>query len=326
MRARNREINIFNMSLLDILTGMLGAFLFLMLGLLPYYAKVSKNKDIDPAEVEQLRNTVQQQKQQIDGLNKQIADLTKQLEELKKQAADNSGNPQYAQQLQQQIDQMTKERNFWQNSQRILTISSMWDVQDVDIDVLVMTPDGTIISPKTKDVVLGKKALYDGDDSHGPGYATRHEGLLIYLDKGGDYLVFYRVPKNANPASYAGLQASYMYSESQGMADNQGVIIHENGLAPAHGEMAAPGGLYAWTILTYDPDKMSITPKEVNPAKLPHGLIMPQGIPNTATPTPPVTSPHFPFDRTRPSSTQPPPAPTAQPTPTGGPPPPAPGF
>jgi hypothetical protein len=40
MRARNREVNIFNMSLLDILTGMLGAFLFLMLGLVPYYTKV----------------------------------------------------------------------------------------------------------------------------------------------------------------------------------------------------------------------------------------------------------------------------------------------
>jgi hypothetical protein len=39
MRARSREVNIFNMSLLDILTGMLGAFLFLMLGLVPYYSK-----------------------------------------------------------------------------------------------------------------------------------------------------------------------------------------------------------------------------------------------------------------------------------------------
>ena len=44
MRTRNREVNIFNMSLLDILTGMLGAFLFLMLGLVPYYTKTSKAK------------------------------------------------------------------------------------------------------------------------------------------------------------------------------------------------------------------------------------------------------------------------------------------
>ncbi|MBN9662852.1 MAG: hypothetical protein J0H49_31930 [Acidobacteria bacterium] len=37
MRARNREVNIFNMSLLDILCGALGAFCFLMLVLLPYW-------------------------------------------------------------------------------------------------------------------------------------------------------------------------------------------------------------------------------------------------------------------------------------------------
>ena len=39
MKAKNREINIFNMSLLDILTGALGAFLFLMLGMMPAYVK-----------------------------------------------------------------------------------------------------------------------------------------------------------------------------------------------------------------------------------------------------------------------------------------------
>jgi len=45
MRGRSREVNIFNMSLLDILTGMLGAFLFLMLGLVPYYTKAQNQHD-----------------------------------------------------------------------------------------------------------------------------------------------------------------------------------------------------------------------------------------------------------------------------------------
>jgi hypothetical protein len=39
MRPRNREVNIFNMSLLDILCGALGAFCFLMLALFPDHAK-----------------------------------------------------------------------------------------------------------------------------------------------------------------------------------------------------------------------------------------------------------------------------------------------
>jgi len=42
MRAGNREVNIFNMSLLDILCGALGAFCFMMIALLPHYAKASK--------------------------------------------------------------------------------------------------------------------------------------------------------------------------------------------------------------------------------------------------------------------------------------------
>ncbi|MGH7907551.1 MAG: hypothetical protein ACREP6_13090 [Candidatus Binataceae bacterium] len=39
MRPRNREVNIFNMSVLDLLTGALGAFCFLTLALFPYYFK-----------------------------------------------------------------------------------------------------------------------------------------------------------------------------------------------------------------------------------------------------------------------------------------------
>jgi hypothetical protein len=39
MKPRNREVNIFNMSVLDLLTGALGAFCFLTLALFPSYYK-----------------------------------------------------------------------------------------------------------------------------------------------------------------------------------------------------------------------------------------------------------------------------------------------
>ena len=52
MRARSREINIFNMSLLDILCGALGAFCFMMLVLLPYYKPPGKQTDLHKQEVE----------------------------------------------------------------------------------------------------------------------------------------------------------------------------------------------------------------------------------------------------------------------------------
>src|SRR6186713_3116929 len=56
MKARNREINIFNMSLLDILCGALGAFCFMMLVLFPYYkpkAQMSDVPGVDPKTYEE---------------------------------------------------------------------------------------------------------------------------------------------------------------------------------------------------------------------------------------------------------------------------------
>src|SRR3712207_933626 len=95
MRARPREINIFNMSLLDILCGALGAFCFMMLVALPYYKGAGDAKqneqDIlvilqeievlraqmsDPAKAEELRKLIERLKaevQQLEGERNQLA-------------------------------------------------------------------------------------------------------------------------------------------------------------------------------------------------------------------------------------------------------------
>jgi len=52
MRASRREVNIFNMSLLDILCGALGAFCFLTLTLFPYYGKQTQNAGAKLAEAD----------------------------------------------------------------------------------------------------------------------------------------------------------------------------------------------------------------------------------------------------------------------------------
>jgi len=92
MRARSREINIFNMSLLDVLCGALGAFCFMMLTLFPYY---SSNKQENPpplppapppaavpdgADSEQLRAHIDKLNQQIADLNQQQAQARQQLQ------------------------------------------------------------------------------------------------------------------------------------------------------------------------------------------------------------------------------------------------------
>src|SRR4029434_7483039 len=84
MRARTREVQIFNMSLIDILCGALGAFCFMMLVLLPYYKppgsaadlqkEQTKTKDV-LKELENLKDAAKDT-----ALTQQMADLSRQLE------------------------------------------------------------------------------------------------------------------------------------------------------------------------------------------------------------------------------------------------------
>lgn len=116
MRARNREVNIFNMSLLDILTGMLGAFLFLMIGMVPYYTKVVTNKVGSEEDMKRLRQLEQENadlRSQVGGLEAQIAqlreenaNLRKQIEELQKMLAQTGGGPL----SQEEIEKLLKQK------------------------------------------------------------------------------------------------------------------------------------------------------------------------------------------------------------------------
>jgi hypothetical protein len=62
MRPRNREINIFNLSMLDVICGSLGTFILLMIILLPYY----KKSNID------YQQEIQQIQQQLDASRQQF--------------------------------------------------------------------------------------------------------------------------------------------------------------------------------------------------------------------------------------------------------------
>src|SRR5258708_27756825 len=108
MKRRNREINIFNMSLLDVLCGALGAFCFLMLVLLPYYdpnpAK-SKAPEVPPGvdpktyeeamarikELDEALKKFQKYAQELEEQNKQLEARNKQLENQLKDSKEASG-------------------------------------------------------------------------------------------------------------------------------------------------------------------------------------------------------------------------------------------
>lgn len=65
MRPRNREVNIFNMSLLDILCGALGAFCFMMLVLFPYWRPGGVNAKETEQNSEEMQRELGELKKQM---------------------------------------------------------------------------------------------------------------------------------------------------------------------------------------------------------------------------------------------------------------------
>jgi hypothetical protein len=110
MKVRPREINIFNMSLIDILCGALGAFCFMMIVSLPYYKPPGSGglreqqqatndlfKDIDrlqnsdlsdPKQLEELKKKLQELEAQVKQLQGQVNAYAAENEELKKKNED----------------------------------------------------------------------------------------------------------------------------------------------------------------------------------------------------------------------------------------------
>jgi hypothetical protein len=107
MRRRSREVNIFNMSLLDILCGALGAFCFMMIALLPYWRPagktaedIQKQYDKSMQELTELESEIGKVSGNASGLKEKIENLraqmrsieqrrqqeARQMEELKKRA------------------------------------------------------------------------------------------------------------------------------------------------------------------------------------------------------------------------------------------------
>lgn len=77
MKPRNREVSIFNMSVLDLLTGALGAFCFLTLALFPSYFKVTgASAAVSSADAAQAKKAAEQLKEINVKLKSQLATAT----------------------------------------------------------------------------------------------------------------------------------------------------------------------------------------------------------------------------------------------------------
>ncbi|MGZ4985404.1 MAG: hypothetical protein ACXV8A_04885, partial [Chthoniobacterales bacterium] len=117
MRARPREINIFNMSLLDILCGALGAFCFMMLVALPYYVVGSIDRAEREKRTEELFKDLDKLRQSMSD-PAQAEDLRKLVEELEAQIKQLQGE---LNQAEHEIDQLRDENTRLTSENKSLT-------------------------------------------------------------------------------------------------------------------------------------------------------------------------------------------------------------
>ena len=101
MKSKSRDIHVFNIAMLDVLCGALGAFMFLMLAFMPYYnvvmhfGGIEELKKLDFDEVKKLKEEIEQLKTEITDLKNQKqrledenATLKKRIDELEARIAE----------------------------------------------------------------------------------------------------------------------------------------------------------------------------------------------------------------------------------------------
>ncbi len=206
MRSRSREINIFNMSLLDILSGALGAFCFLMLALFPYYkpSHLSAEDQKTYQDAEQMQRKIQQLE---DALRRQSgaasAEMMQRMEQALEQAREQLAQTQ--QQLSrtraemEQAEQQAQNQGSGQKENPVMTIQDWWPSDEPRIDMYVQEAGATS---------NGQTApAFDPTRSEGGFFPTTYllgrpgsESWTLTYIVAGNYPVYYRF-HNASDAT-----------------------------------------------------------------------------------------------------------------------------
>ena len=117
MQRKNKEINIFSMSALDLFASALGAFILIALIALPYYLKTDKSLVVEARE---LKKELKQAKSDLENTKKALKKSQKNLGDCKKEVA----------QCKTKL------------SKTFLSVLIMWGTEKIDIDLHVFDPEG----------------------------------------------------------------------------------------------------------------------------------------------------------------------------------------
>lgn len=157
MKPRNREINIFNLSMLDVISGAMGAFLIIMVILLPYYKKETVDYERELKQSRESEAMARVAAQTAESAQRVAEAATRNAEEATRAAqADANENRQRAAAAAQQL------------AKTFLLVHIQWGTKFQDIDLHVVDPSGTEFSYEHK-TYPGRSGALSVDSQLGPG-------------------------------------------------------------------------------------------------------------------------------------------------------------
>lgn len=219
MQRRNREINIFNMSALDLFASALGAFIMLFAILMPYYLKTSKivmqeNAELKTqiseckGEVSDLRNSISQYQDQVRNLEQSLRtceeeklELQSKITEIEKETTEEQSKLQKA--LQENAELKRKNEAFQDRlSKTFLAVVMKWPTVNVDIDLYVKDPSGNVFYYEKKRFP-GTQAELSVDTTKGPGIEIWEHPSAVPGKYFVSYKLYLKSPK-ATPTTVTG--------------------------------------------------------------------------------------------------------------------------
>lgn len=211
MKARNREINIFNMSLLDILCGALGVFCFMTLVLFPYWRPTGANAE----ELEKNKLAIEEE---LKALKKKLGEsvdgkqMLQQVEQLERRMQQQQGDLNKAREELKAADKVIEKLEM----RNPVAVSMKWNgPQDIDL-FLEPANYGGAGGKRTQRIDVNKKQgtsfLGESTSDYSQGPATE-----IWLQRdtvaGGDVKVYYKYFSNNGTPAPVNVGGYFLFEE-----------------------------------------------------------------------------------------------------------------
>jgi len=188
MKPRNRDINIFNLSMLDVISGALGAFLIIMIVLFPYYKKESIDYSEVIASLEARIQSLEQQRQAVTAqLQAARAESEETRQQLQAARAESEETRRQLQATRAESEETSRQLGAArrQLAKTFLVIYIRWSTKNQDIDLHVIDPSGAEFYYK-KMLIPGRPGELSEDSMIGPG----NEVWEIFNAPPGEYRVY----------------------------------------------------------------------------------------------------------------------------------------